>query len=95
MKGMKVKVLVQGELREKVGPNVISIPIKTRETVDTLLIKLSRRNPDLVESILNPKTGDLKDEFNITLNGRSIKQIKGLYTRLKNKDEIAISRQSE
>lgn len=46
-----------------------------------------------MESILDPKTGGLKEEFNIKLNGRPVEQIRGLHTRLKNKDEISISPQ--
>lgn len=92
---MKVKIMVQGELKEKSGTNGLKIPIKEKETIDTLLIKLSRRNPNLVESILDPRTGGLKEEFDIGLNGRSIKQIKGIHTRLKDKDEVTIYAQDE
>lgn len=88
---MKVKVQVQGKLKEEVGSNNFTLVIEEGETIDLLLIKLSRRNPNLVESILDPRTGDLKEEFDIELNGRSIKKIKGLHTRLKNKDEIFIT----
>ncbi len=88
---MKVKVIVQKELCDDGGPKSIKIPIQEQETIDTLLIKLSRRNPNLVESILDPRTGGVKDGFNVSLNGRSIKGIKGLHTRLKNRDEITIS----
>ena len=88
---MKIKVRVQGELKEKVGSNNFTLVIDDRDTIDVLLIKLGRRNPDLVESILDPRTGNLKDDFDIQLNGRSIKKIKGLHTRMKNKDEISIT----
>ncbi len=88
---MKVNVRIRKELCEDGGPKSIKIPIQKQETIDTLLIKLSRRNPNLVESILDPRTGDVRDNFKINLNGRSIKGIKGLHTRLKNKDEITIA----
>lgn len=91
---MKVKIIVRGDLQEEIGSNPIKIPIEEQETIDTLLIKLSRRNPALVEFILDPRTGDLKEGFDIDLNGRSIKQIKGLHTRLKDKDEVGISQSS-
>lgn len=87
---MKVKVFIQKSSESRSDAASIKIPIKERETVDTLLIKLSRRYPDFIESILDPRTGDIKEEFNINLNGRSIKKIKGLHTRLKNKDEVSI-----
>ncbi len=88
---MKVKVIIREELCDDGGPKTIKIPIQEQETIDTLLLKLSRRNPNLVESILDPRTGDVKDGFNLNLNGRSIKGIKGLHTRLKNKDEVEIT----
>jgi len=91
---MNVKVIVRENLSDGSGQTDTKIPIKEGETIDTLLIKLSKRNPDVVESILDPRTGDLKDEYNIELNGRSIKKIKGLHTRLKNKDEVSISVQN-
>lgn len=88
---MKVKVLIDGDLQDETGYSDLKIPIEEQETIDTLLLKLSRRNPELVESILDPRTGGLKEEFDIDLNGRSIKQIKGLHTSLKDRDEISIS----
>lgn len=87
---MKVNVNVPEEISEKSRSESIKISIKRQETIDTLLIKLSRRKPDLVESVLDPRTGELKEDFDITLNGRSVKKIKGLHTRLKDKDELAI-----
>ncbi len=88
---MKVRIIIQEDLCENGGPKSIKLPIQEQETIDTLLIKLSRRNPNLVESILDPRTGDVKEEFNVSLNGRSVKGIKGIHTRLKNKDEITIA----
>lgn len=88
---MKVKVIVKEELCENDGPKTIKIPIQNRETIDTILIKLGRRNPDLVESILDPRTGGINEEFHVKLNGCSIEKIEGIYTTLKNKDEITIS----
>lgn len=92
---MNVRIMVDSTLHEGKGGSQLKIPIEKHETVDTLLIKLSRRSPDLVESILDPRTGDLKKEFKIELNGRSIDQIKGLHTRLKNKDELTVTSQKE
>lgn len=89
---MKVKVSFDGDLKERLGSNGITIPIEEGETVDVLLIKLGRRNPELVDSILDPRTGDLSKDFEIDLNGRPIRGIKGIHTRLKDKDEISISK---
>lgn len=88
---MKVTVKLHGDLREKAGTDTIMISIADDETVDTLLMKLSRRHSQLVETILDPTTGDLREYFNILLNGRRIQQIRGIHTKLKHKDEITIS----
>lgn len=88
---MNVKVKIQCDLNNEKKNSEIKIPIKKQETIDTLMIKLSKRTPELVEAILDPRTGGLKENFNIKLNGRSIKQIKGMHTRLKDNDEVAIT----
>ncbi len=89
---MKVKVIVKEELCESNnGSKTLKIPIQNRETIDTLMIKLSRRNPKLVESILDPRTGGINEDYKVSLNGRSITTINGLHTKLKNKDEVTIS----
>lgn len=88
---MEVKIRIRGTLIEKAGTDLIKIPIGDQETIDTMLIKLSRRSPKLVETVLDPRTGDLKEDFDILLNGRSIQRIRGIHTKLKNKDELTIS----
>jgi len=88
---MEVVVKLHGDLQEKAGTGTIKVPIIEDETVDTLLMKLSRRHPKIVEAILDPTTGELRENFDILLNGRRIQQIRGIHTKLKHKDEIAIS----
>ncbi len=88
---MEVVVKLHGDLQEKAGTGTIKVPIVEDETVDTLLMKLSRRHSTVVEAILDPTTGELRDNFDILLNGRRIQQIRGIHTKLKHKDEIAIS----
>ena len=87
---MEVVVKLHGDLREKAGTDTIRLPIIDEETVDMLLMKLSRRHPRVVEEVLDPTTGELKEYYNILLNGRRIQQLKGIHTKLKHKDEIAI-----
>jgi len=87
---MEVVVKLHGDLREKAGTDTIKLPISEEETVDMLLMKLSRRHPRVVEEILDPTTGELKEYYNILLNGRRIQHLKGIHTKLKHKDEIAI-----
>jgi len=88
---MEVVVKLRGDLQEKAGTNTIKVPINDDETVDTLLMKLSRRHPQVVEAILDPTTGEFREYFDILLNGRPVQQIRGIHTKLKHKDEIAIS----
>jgi molybdopterin synthase sulfur carrier subunit len=87
---MEVTIKLHGDLREKAGTDTIRLPISENETVDALLIKLGRRHPALLEEILDPTTGELKEFYNILLNGRRIQRLRGIYTKLKHKDEIAI-----
>jgi len=87
---MEVVVKLHGDLREKAGTDTIKVSINEDETVDTLFMKLGRRHPRVVEMILDPTTGELQENFNIMLNGRRIQQIRGIHTKLKHKDEVAI-----
>ena len=88
---MEVTIKLHGELRVKAGTDTIRVPIREDETVDTLLMKLSRRFPQVVESILDPTTGELGERYDVLLNGRSLKRLRGIYTKLKHKDEMTIS----
>ncbi len=87
---MEVVVKLHGELREKAGTSTIKVSIGEDETVDALFMKLSRRHPRVVEMLLDPTTGELQENFNILLNGRKIQHIRGIHTKLKHKDEVAI-----
>lgn len=88
---MEVIVKLHGDLREKAGTNTVRVPIGEDETLDTLLMKLSRRHPKVVEMILDPTTGELKESYDILLNGRRIQRMRGIHTKLKHKDELTIS----
>ncbi len=87
---MEVVVKLSDELREQAGTNTIRVPINEDETLDTLLMKLSRRYPKLIETLLDPTTGEIKGEYEILLNGKRTRNIRGIYTKLKHKDEVAI-----
>ena len=89
---MEVVVKLSDDLKEKAGTSTIKVPINENETVDTLLMKLSRRYPRLVETVLDPTTGEVKGEYEISLNGRRIRYSRGIHTKLKHKDEVAIMR---
>lgn len=87
---MEVLVKLHGDLRKKAGAGEIKVPIDERETIDTLLIKIGKRHANLLEAILDPRTGELREYFNILLNGREIQHIRGIHTKLKDRDELAI-----
>ncbi|MFH1820830.1 MAG: MoaD/ThiS family protein [Methanobacteriota archaeon] len=88
---MEVVVRLGEELRKQAGTDAIKIPIDEAETIDTLLMKLSRRHPKIVELVLDPTTGEAKGEYEILINGRRIRSLRGIYTKLKHKDEVLIS----
>ena len=88
---MEVVVRLSDDLRKQAGTDTIKVPIDEDETVDTLLMKLGRRYSKLVETILDPTTGEVKGVYEILLNGRRIRHLRGIYTKLKHKDEVAIS----
>ncbi|MCS7131210.1 MAG: MoaD family protein [Hadesarchaea archaeon] len=87
---MEVVIKLHGDLCEKAGTDTIKLPIDENETIDTLLMKLGRRHSYLLEAILDPQTGELKSHYNILLNGRRVQQLRGIHTKLKHKDELAI-----
>lgn len=88
---MEVIVKLCGDLCERAGTDTVRVPIDEDETLDTLLMKLSRRHPKVVEMILDPTTGELKESYEILLNGRRIQRTRGIHTKLKHKDELTIS----
>ena len=88
---MEVIVRLLGEFKESAGTDRVRVSIEDDETIDTLLMKLGRRHPKVVEKILDTTTGDLKDDYDILLNGRRVQQIRGINTKLKHKDEVTIS----
>ena len=88
---MEVVIKLYGGFREHAGTDTIRVSINDNETVDTLLMKLSRRYPKVVEEVLDPITGDIQGNYDILLNGRRVQQIRGIHTKLKHKDEITLS----
>ena len=87
---MEVTIRIYGDLCKKAGTDTIRLPIDENDTIDALLIRLGKRHPVLLEAILDPTTGELKPYFNILLNGHQIQRMRGIHTKLKHKDELAI-----
>ncbi len=88
---MEVTVRLHARLKPQVGTDTIKVSIDEDETIDTLLMRLSRRYPKLVEIVLDPTTGEVRENYDILLNGQRIQRIRGIHTKLKHKDEIVIS----
>ncbi|MEM2637962.1 MAG: hypothetical protein QW704_01170, partial [Candidatus Hadarchaeales archaeon] len=72
----------------EIGTCEVRVQISDYETIDTLMMKISRRYPKLLEMVIDPTTGDIRTDFEILLNGRRIKDI---HTKLKHKDEISVN----
>jgi molybdopterin synthase sulfur carrier subunit len=87
---MEVTIKINGDLCKKAGTDTIRLPINENDTIDTLLIRLGKRHPVLLEAILDPTTGELKPYLNILLNGHQVQRMGGIHTKLKHKDELAI-----
>lgn len=88
---MHVMVTLLGDLVKRAGTGSIRVPITPEETLDSLLMKLGRRHPQVVESVLDPTTGELSDRYQVMLNNRPVRRVLGIHTKLKHKDEITIS----
>ena len=85
---MEVIIRVHPNLKQEIGTEEIKVRISDSETLDTLMMKISRRYPRLVEYVLDPTTGELRQDYSILLNGRKMRDI---HTKLKHKDEISIA----
>jgi MoaD family protein len=86
---MQITVKLLGELEKMAGTKEIKLSINEGDTIDTVFLKLSRRYPKMVESLLDPLTGEIADKYEVLLNGRYPKE--GLYTKLKNRDELSLA----
>jgi MoaD family protein len=84
---MEAFIRLHPSFKKEIGTDLVRVQIEDNETVDTLLMKISRRYPRLVEIMLDPTTGGLREDYNILLNGR---RIRGIHTKLKHKDEISV-----
>ena len=85
---MEVVIRIHPDLKHQIGTEEIKVRISDSETLDTLMMKISRRHPRLVEFVLDPTTGELRQDYSILLNGRRMRDI---HTKLKHKDEISVA----
>ena len=83
---MEVLIRLREDFQKKAGTDSLRVSIEEGETVDTLLIKLGKRYASLVEEILDPRTGEIRENIDVLLNNRHIQRIRGIHTKLKDKD---------
>lgn len=89
---MKVRVEYLGHIKN-ITDNKREEEIETSEdvTITDLLTQLSRKYGEpFRKAIYEPKGSDVKPNYIITVNGYLLNQLKGLETRLKKGDHIAL-----
>jgi adenylyltransferase/sulfurtransferase len=84
---MAVTVKLFANFREAAGKNQIEIQA---DDIKTLLDKLTKIGGAKLAEQLYTKNGKLRDTVHILVNGRGINLLKGLNTRLKDGDTVAI-----
>ncbi|MEM2192175.1 MAG: MoaD/ThiS family protein [Candidatus Hadarchaeales archaeon] len=86
-KRIEVSIILDPSFKEEIGTEMIKMQLDSDETMDSLVMKLGRRYPRLVEIMIDPTTGEISEKYRILLNGR---RIRGIHTKLKHKDEISV-----
>lgn len=89
---MKVRVEYLGHIKN-ITDNKREEEIETSEdvTITDLLTQLSRKYGEpFRKAIYEPKGSDVKPNYIITVNGYLLNQLKGLETKLKKGDHIAL-----
>jgi adenylyltransferase/sulfurtransferase len=84
---MAITVKLFANFREAAGKNQIEIQA---DDIKTLLDKLAKIGGEKLTEQLYTKNGKLRDTVHILVNGRGINLLKGLNTRLKDGDTVAI-----
>jgi len=84
---MKVKVFAT--LRQLVGAKEIEVGLEGDDTVGSVVARLAADYPALGEHIFDDQ-GNLGGYINVFVNGRSIRFLEGLHTRLSEDDVLAI-----
>jgi len=88
---MKITVKVFTALRELVGKGEITIEANTpNPTVHTILSQLNTQYGKEFTEHVYDENGDIRGFLQFLINGKSITTPKGLKTRLKDGDTIAI-----
>lgn len=84
---MKVKLFTT--LKQLVGTGEIEVGLEGNDTVGSVLARLAADYPALREHIFD-EGGNLEGYINVFVNGRSIRFLDDLHTRLHEDDVLAI-----
>ena len=92
VQGVKVKVEYLGHIKS-ITKNTREEELEVRDdsTITDLLNMLTKQYGEpFKKAIYEPKGTDVKSNYIITVNGYLLNQLKGLETKLKNNDHVAI-----
>ncbi len=84
---MRVKFFAT--LRPLAGAKEAEVELRTKDTVGSVLEKLTAEYPALKERILDEE-GNLQSSINVLLNGRNIRFLDGLDTAIQEGDQLAL-----
>lgn len=89
---MKVKVEYMGHIRNIIGSvREEEIEIMNKASIADLLMLLSEKYGEpFKKAIYESKSGDVKSNYIITVNGYLLNQLKGLETKLKHDDHVTL-----
>lgn len=76
-------------LKQLVGVGEIEVVLEDEDTVGSVLARLAAEYPALGEHIFD-RDGNLEGYINVFVNGRSIRFLDGLHTRLSEDDVLAL-----
>ena len=89
---MKVKVEYLGHIRNVIGcVKEEEVEIKEGSLITDLLMVLSEKYREpFKKAVYEPRCGDVKSNFMVTINGYLLNQLNGVKTKLKNGDHIVL-----
>lgn len=83
-----MEVRFYATLRDIVGGRSVEVELDAGDTVNGMLERLFERYPDLEPEILD--NGELRHAVNIFVNGRSVRYLDGLDTKLSLDEDVTI-----
>ena len=86
----KIRVSFFTTLREIIQKREEDVELLGDLTMIELLKRLSKRHGNLFYDYIYDKQGNLRSNFQLLVNGRSIATLQGLHTKLKSGDEVTI-----